>query len=657
MNTVSLQIEAMEGDAVADVQTITGAVELGRQNESSEPLYSSRSLQAAEVQSILDRFPKIRASLSGRLTRYVIASMSEDVVSRHHALVSITEDHRISVTNLSQHVMVRIGKQTDVSPGKSVLTDPPVRLTLGTVQGGRVVRLAVSLPIRGQSMRLEPPQESDAGLIRKLEPLQTTNFNPDASATIPVQLVGNDPTAMEEVIRWLHGALGVLQAATSSSDFFQRAAQSVVDDVKCDRGAVLLLREDAWFVEAFSSSIRAKPKPDWRPSGSFLAYVLRENRTCWQTLDGSTPTGSLSMIEMVVGAPIRDQEGKILGVLYGECDLDKSKSLRTRMTRLEATLAEILAGSVANGLARIHQQKVALAAEVRFDQFFTPELSQELARNPNLLEGRDREVTLLFADIRGFSHQSEKLGPAVTMEWIGDIMNELSDCVLKESGVLVDYLGDELMAMWGAPTDQPDHPVRASRAALAMLSCLPKLNERWSSRLDEPIRLGIGINTGTARVGNTGSRFKFKYGPLGHMVNLAARLQGATKYLRVPILLSESTATKLHDGFLTRRLCSVRVVNIQKPVSLYELSYPDQTEWSHRCKTYDEALRLFEEASQMPEDVQRLSMHLRTAAKQLGNLLSDCPDDGPAMVLLARVVNVLADENAPFNLVWDLPGK
>ena len=118
------------------------------------------------------------------------------------------------------------------------------------------------------------------------------------------------------------------------------------------------------------------------------------------------------------------------------------------------------------------------------------------------------------------------------MEWINDVMGSLSDCVSAHDGVLVDYIGDELLAMWGAPKDQPDHAPCACRAAIDMLDEIPVLNQRWAERGRGRFDLGIGINTGPARVGNTGTKRKFKYGPLGNAVNLACRLQGATKYFK-----------------------------------------------------------------------------------------------------------------------------
>jgi len=105
-----------------------------------------------------------------------------------------------------------------------------------------------------------------------------------------------------------------------------------------------------------------------------------------------------------------------------------------------------------------------LAARVQFEQFFTPSLASELAARPDLLKGRSLEVTLLFCDIRGFSRISERLGPGGTVEWISNVMEVLSDCVLAHQGVLVDYIGDELIAMWGAPKEEPQHAQLACRA-------------------------------------------------------------------------------------------------------------------------------------------------------------------------------------------------
>ena len=157
--------------------------------------------------------------------------------------------------------------------------------------------------------------------------------------------------------------------------------------------------------------------------------------------------------------------------------------------------------------------------------------------------------------------------------------------------------------------------------------------------------LGVGVNSGLVHVGNMGSRHKFKYGPLGHHVNLASRVEGATKYLRVGLLVTEFTRAALGPEFHTRRLCQVRVVNIEKPVNLYELAPQGGDAWLDVKDRYEEALAAYEEG------------RLRPAVRMLGNLLAQYPDDAPSLLLLSRAVNAMVDDPADFSPVWDLPGK
>jgi adenylate cyclase len=229
--------------------------------------------------------------------------------------------------------------------------------------------------------------------------------------------------------------------------------------------------------------------------------------------------------------------------------------------------------------------------------------------------------------------------------WISDIMTTLSRCVLAHRGVLVDYVGDELLAMWGAP-EKPIEPARlACRAALEMLAALPALNQRWQALLQEPVQVGIGVNTGKAWVGNTGSEHKFKYGPLGNTVNLASRVQGATKYLGCPLLITQNTESQLEGSFETRRLATVRVVNIAEPVALYELTAPGRAGWPAQKVRSERALEAFERGE------------FREAARLLGNLLADHPGDAPAVMLLSRAVQAMMDDPRSFDPVWILPGK
>jgi adenylate cyclase len=376
-----------------------------------------------------------------------------------------------------------------------------------------------------------------------------------------------------------------------------------------------------------------------------LTRVLQEKRTFWLRPEPVAPrmNESLAGVEAVVAAPILDRDGVVIGALYGDCQ--GAVPDRLRITELEVRLVELLASGVATGLARMEGEKAAVEAEVRFGQFFTRELAQHLTLNKNLLDGRECEVSLLFADIRGFSRLSDRLGPAGTVKLIGDVMGRLSDCVLKHRGVLVDYIGDELIAMWGAPETQPDHARLACRAALDMLGALALLNAEWRERLKEELDLGIGINSGPAWVGNMGSRHKFKYGPLGPTVNLASRVQGATKYLRSRLLITADTRKQVGDEFATRRLCKVRVVNVSRPIELYELVGEQTPAWLELKARYEEALADYEKGE------------CRRAAWQWGNLLSKHNNDGPALVMAWRAMQNEVEPADDFDPVWELPGK
>ena len=172
-----------------------------------------------------------------------------------------------------------------------------------------------------------------------------------------------------------------------------------------------------------------------------------------------------------------------------------------------------------------------------------------------------------------------------------------------------------------------------------------EIDARWEKTVGGPTSFGIGINSSRARVGNTGSTRKFKYGPLGNGVNLASRVQGATKYLKVPALVTGFTRSLLDDSFRARRLCRVRVVNIAEPVDLHEIDCGADPAAGERYAQYEEALAAFEAGN------------FSTAAKALGNLLGAWPGDGPSLVLLSRSVDCMIREPQDFSPVWDLPGK
>jgi adenylate cyclase len=222
-----------------------------------------------------------------------------------------------------------------------------------------------------------------------------------------------------------------------------------------------------------------------------------------------------------------------------------------------AALAAIWAGLAVRDYAR----ELRLRREVQsaFSQYLAPEMVERILRDPSLLKlgGERREMTMLFADIRGFTSISEAMkgDPQGLTRMINGILTPLSDIVLAEGGTIDKYMGDCIMAFWNAPLDQPDHATRALTAAIAMEAALPAINAAIRSEMPEDgaaldIRIGIGLNSGECVVGNMGSAQRFDYSVLGDAVNIASRLESLSKQYGVPIVIGEATARLLPDADL-----------------------------------------------------------------------------------------------------------
>jgi adenylate cyclase len=571
--------------------------------------------------------PAVRLERS-RGARVILAPIDDVDVSRSQLELASADGGQVRVTNLSRTLPVRLAPEHVLSPGESTIASPPVLVQFGSY-----------------AVRVDPAEEEE--LVLEGLPERTI---PPGKGAAPASLVRlGDAIEENSLLAWLETVLGVFQSAANTHDFPEQAARAAVKIVGLDAAAVLRCSEDGrWRVEALHSLAAEKPKTEqaWAPSQTLLGRVRRERRTFRHVppIGADTPR-SLQDVSALVAAPILDGLGNVIGALYGDRRSGGQSGGAPDISAFEAKLVELLASGIAAGLARIKEEQAALAARVQFEQFFTPQLAGQLERDPGLLEGRDAHVTVLFADIRGFSRISQRLGPARTMAWIQDTMGALSDCVLAHDGVLVDYIGDELMAMWGAPVPQSDHAELACYAARQMLEALAAINVRWESELGSPVRLGIGLNSGVARVGNTGSQQKFKYGPLGDAVNVASRTQGATKYLGADCLVTSSTLRELPAGAAVRRLARVRAINIEQAIDLYEIVASPPADWDERCRRYNEALVALER-----DDGE-------TATRLAQKLAADFPHDHAATALGNRAADSQRSLNTGDTSVWQLPGK
>ncbi len=206
-----------------------------------------------------------------------------------------------------------------------------------------------------------------------------------------------------------------------------------------------------------------------------------------------------------------------------------------------------------------------------FGQYVPPELVAEMSDNPGsyTLDSRRAELTVLFTDVRGFTTISESLSPEELADLMNEFLTPMTQIVHANRGTIDKYMGDAMMAFWGAPVADPEHATHAVAAAIEMIRRLGDLQRTFDSRGWPEVRIGIGLNTGPMNVGNMGSEFRMAYTVLGDAVNLGSRLEGITKQYGVDIIVSESTARAAPE-FLYRKLDLVRVKGKTEPIEIYQ---------------------------------------------------------------------------------------
>jgi len=207
-----------------------------------------------------------------------------------------------------------------------------------------------------------------------------------------------------------------------------------------------------------------------------------------------------------------------------------------------------------------------------FHHYLSPHVIERVLENPELLKlgGERREVTSFFSDVAGFTSISEGLSPEDLVLLLNEYLSAMTDILLESGGTLDKYEGDAIIAFWNAPLDQPDHAVRAVRAALRCQERLAGMRSDFEKRFGHGLRMRIGVNSGPAVVGNMGSHSRFDYTAMGDTINLAARLEGAGKIYSVPILIGENSFAAVEDQILCRRVDLIRVVGKKKPVHVYQ---------------------------------------------------------------------------------------
>lgn len=236
-------------------------------------------------------------------------------------------------------------------------------------------------------------------------------------------------------------------------------------------------------------------------------------------------------------------------------------------------MATTLAYSIETTWTVVREQRDKRMIRAMFAHYVPEKLVNEIIRRPDqlMLGGEERELTVLFSDVEGFTTISEQMRPRELANHLNSYLTEMSDVVLQNEGIIDKFEGDAIMAEFGAPVHFPDHAAHACRAALGMQSKLIELARVWEAEGLHPWRARVGIHTGNVIVGNMGSRELFDYTVIGDNVNLGARLETANKIYGTRIMISEATWKQTGEEFLVRELDDIVVKGKTKPVKVYEL--------------------------------------------------------------------------------------
>jgi adenylate cyclase len=276
-----------------------------------------------------------------------------------------------------------------------------------------------------------------------------------------------------------------------------------------------------------------------------------------------------------------------------------------------------------------------------FGQYVSPEVIRRLLLNPQLVEPRKTEISVMFSDIRGFTTISEQLDAQELAQFLNEYLSDMSGIVLEFSGTLDKYIGDAVMAFWNAPLEVEAHPTKACDSALKMMVRVREMQQKWEAQGRPHLDIGIGINTGNASVGNMGSVLRYGYTALGDTVNLSSRLEGLNKDYGTHIIVNETTyAATANAGYIYRELDLIRVKGKTQPVTIYELigrqgestDYGSPEDLQKRLEKYRQARELYTQRQ------------WEQAQKSFEAILATWDGDGPSRTYWKRCQEYLFDE-------------
>jgi adenylate cyclase len=351
-------------------------------------------------------------------------------------------------------------------------------------------------------------------------------------------------------------------------DNVERGFVMLRDDKKGFKPAVLLYKDERRKAEArgvaLSTTVTERLMNDRVP---LLIYDVGTDERF-----STSQSLRISGIRSAMCAPLIYKD-RVFGIFYVDC-LSKPYAFSQEELGIFSVIAAEAAMSFDN--ARSHEELArSVVQRQAFERYLSPNIVDKILANPDEIHlgGENQTVTILFSDIRGFTRMSEKMEPHAVVELLNEYFSEMTDLIFDSGGTLDKYLGDGIMAVYGAPLPKPDDALRATKTAMEMQRALAALNREWENRGQQPLRIGVGVNTGPVTAGNIGSPKHLDYTVIGDAVNLASRL--CSNAAGGQILVSDSTYLLLNGRIPAQRLEPIRVKGKETPVELHEILWQD----------------------------------------------------------------------------------
>lgn len=503
--------------------------------------------------------------------------LSHPSVSRHHARLSVLPGNICLLIDLGSLNQTYVNGQ---AAREHRLTDQD-RVTIGMFD--LKFEVGAAQPLHVETGSAAPPEVSHLISPQNLE----SALKPGATV-VPVAAPADVKQRIKELehennlLKLLLGVGKTLSSVLTPEEVMQRVMELVFQMENVERGFVMLYDEKKGFRPAVLLYKDDKLKSD--PRGVALSKTLIDRVTTERlpllihdvAADDRFSTSEsmkLSGIRSAMCAPLIYKD-KVFGLFYVDC-LTKPWAF----SKDELNIFSVIAGEAAISFdnARSHEELSRRVIERQaLERFLSSSIVERILANPDQvhLGGENQIATILFADIRGFTRMAEKMEPQQVVELLNVLFTEMTDLIFEHGGTLDKYLGDGVMAVFGAPIAKPDDPIRAVKTAVEMQKALAGINRDRQAANLPTLKMGLGINTGQVTAGNIGSSKRMDYTVIGDAVNLASRL--CANAAGGQILVSESTHLELKSKMPSKRLEPIRVKGKDKPVETYEIEWLDK---------------------------------------------------------------------------------